>query len=155
MPIFVNAETMEINICKNGCDYNNLDEIMNTSYNGTPIDLIINFKDKETYREENIGFSFNNENVYKFSSVTINGNGATLELNDLQFGYIENLKLNDININIIGDEYTSDGNVIIGLFNSIDNLGYSSYEINNCKITYRKTGRGRYNVLIIAHLRKC
>lgn len=77
MPI-VKAETITYNICKSGCEYSDLnalkDEINNISDDD---DVVIDFLDNETYDASNITFK-----NYRIRSLSINGNGASIDAID-------------------------------------------------------------------------
>ena len=79
IPIFVNAETITYNICKSGCEYSTIAEIINHFLDLrdevgdealSNYDIIVNFNDSETY-EDPVFFDLVNE-------VTINGNNAVI-----------------------------------------------------------------------------
>ena len=136
IPMLVNAETLTYNICKSGCEYSSFDEIRNHS-NGilnevgeevfSTYDVIINFKDSETYEENSFEYA-------SVNSLTINGNNASIITNYFSFVLINKFTVNNLNI-------TTKWLVFSGKFDEskIGNPEYNEYKnsiinINNCSI---------------------
>ena len=136
IPMLVNAETLEYNICKSGCEYSSFDEIRNHS-NGilnevgeevfSTYDVIINFKDSETYEAEGFGYGIVN-------SLTINGNNANITINSFEINLINKVTLDSLNIKT---KYFN----ILGKYDDsrLGNPEYNEYKnnvfnINNCSI---------------------
>ena len=78
IPMLVNAETLTYNICKSGCEYNDVTTVLNEINNATEnSDIKIVFKDSDTYE------GYSNQFIYSinrhFSSFEIIGNNATIK----------------------------------------------------------------------------
>ena len=83
IPIFVNAETITYNICKNGCEYSEvydvLIELQNREDNFNNDDIIINITDTSDYYidSSNIEINYDENTLSNINSFTINGNNST------------------------------------------------------------------------------
>ena len=134
--MLVNAETLEYNICKSGCEYSSLEEITNhfeEIYNEvgeevfSTYDVIINFKDSETYEEGHFGYGY-------VSSLTINGNNAKITVDEVSFLNIKKVIFENLTI-------TASSVVFVGKYDysKLGNPEYNEYKnnvfnINNCSI---------------------
>ena len=99
VPVFANAETLEFNICKSGCEYESLADVYQHTelFAGNDYDVIINFNENEIYEPTNFNISFGEG---KISSLTINGNNAVLNISEnLTIRDVNNVAIKDLNIN--------------------------------------------------------
>ena len=92
MPI-VNAETLTYDVCKSGCEYSDLNALQDEINNISNVDdVVIDFLDNETYDASDITFR-----NYRIRSLSINGNGASIDANRLLMSFHE-LNIKDITI---------------------------------------------------------
>ena len=83
-------EEKEYNVCKNGCEYSELETVFNEIENYTSTDgynVVINVLDQETYDAPsqvtlNDAYTRDSEVFNRLTNLTINGNGASLNTND-------------------------------------------------------------------------
>lgn len=132
MPI-VDAETITYNVCKNGCEYSDLNTVFNEINDANNhAEVIINILDNGEYFANS---SVYNENV---DSIKIFGNNNKINLNDswielVKNVYIENLILNIVNKSgIVG--FTNFGNT-----DSISNGDHLDYKINISNVIINST----------------
>ena len=89
MPVFVSAQTYTYNVCKSGCDYNDLNdafaEVRSKTTNFNNDDVIINITDSESYNIYSYDINYSNENNSNYvnlKSFTFNGNNAKISSSD-------------------------------------------------------------------------
>ena len=114
IPLCVNAETLTYNICKSGCEYSDLSDIINEINGLNEKDIIINLND--SYGDESSNYIFDN-----IKSLTINGNNNSITASNLFLSNINNIVINDLSVDV--DMY------LIGPQNSIE--PYISYSKSN------------------------
>ena len=149
MPILVNAETLEYNICKNGCEYDELSEVLNIltemsnnlEFNGQ--DIIINITDNESYDLTDTEYIIANEDrINDISSITINGNNAIINNNNdsmINFAMsAQKITINNLNIinTFDNDEYANAKEIPSDVIDKLLAITVNSelVEINNCNI---------------------
>lgn len=94
MPI-VNAETLTYNVCKSGCEYDDLNSVIESINNlEKGNDIIINFLNNENY-DFNRGWEF-----YEQSKIIINGKNNNLSMDYLSFYAFKDVEINNINFNL-------------------------------------------------------
>ncbi len=135
VPVLVNAETLEYNICKSGCEYSEFETVMdilqemndNNEFNGQ--DIIINFKDNNEYtlgnndNVKNYGINASGvSNIDRINSFTINGNNNIIKHFALQ---IDANKIDISNLSLINISTSQENFSLIFLGNEV--------KINNIK----------------------
>ena len=138
MPVVVSAQTYTYNICKSGCEYNKFIDIVTNIYNlpaDSNLEIIINFQDSETYQENNNLEIYNDNNP--FTSVTINGNNATIINEEYLFAVeraktatIKDLNVTAADISLEGEKYATNFTELAQKINNKE-LYNNKYTLNN------------------------
>ena len=115
-PFFVNAETLTYNVCQNGCEYTELNDVLlelnnktfNHEYNNT--DIIINLLDDSTYSLQNVaqysiygGTSNPSQEYVNINSFTLNGMGNELHNISIIIA-AKNITINNIKSPVLDNE---------------------------------------------------
>ena len=91
-PIIINAEAITYNICKSGCEYNDLETVSNEINSLTNVDdVIVNFKDSELY-DGNLYYI----SEHDLNSFTVNGNNSTINAIDIE--HTKTTIVNDLSV---------------------------------------------------------
>lgn len=141
VPLFVNAQTYTYNVCKSGCDYNDLNdafaEVRSKTTNFNNDDVIINITDSESYNIYSYDINYsseNNSNYVNLKSFTFNGNNAKISSSEGTRLRIFSKEVNFNNVNF--ENYWTDNindnlqvNNLIGLAIYSDNLNIKNSKI--------------------------
>ncbi len=109
VPMLVNATNTTYNVCKNGCEYTELETVLaELEARGTHYDndtVTINITDTGTYtiNEHHLNVSSEYQDL---ASLTINGNNATIVLNSTLEMYAKEININDF---IVKDYWVDEG----------------------------------------------
>lgn len=138
VPMLVNATNTTYNVCKNGCEYTELETVLaELEARGSHFEndyITINITDSETYtiNDHRICIADTSEEIKDF---TINGNNATLVLNDSLFMYAKQINIKDVTIK---DYWDQDGNAgtITGTFKTYaDKLNLTNVKVGALSIS--------------------
>ena len=153
MPILVNAETLEYNICKSGCEYSELEDVLtelqekgnNNEFDNH--DIIINLNDEERY-------DINSHTIYgqgaeNINSFTINGNGNSINSQGSLYIMAKKITINNIkDSNCLNNESYLNLNNLIQYFRDnpiVYSLASNYVEINNSDLLYIYVGSNNQN----------
>ena len=127
-PVLVNAETLEYNICKNGCEYNELSDVLNilqdmrnnNLFNGQ--DIVINFKDSAEYSISDSKRIIYGGTIDSINSIQINGNNSTINVYKFEF-VADTIQINNVNL-INNGNHDIEDSCLYGNNVTINNVNY-------------------------------